>query len=262
MYQELVDAYAAVGVTAGRTVIVHSDLTRLRDINSANKNLVLESHYKALRELLGPEGTLVVHTGNLSLCNTDQPFDVDNTPSRYMGVFSEYVRCQSDALRSFHPFISFAAVGRLAAEITGNVSRHAWGPETPKARLIDLDALCVSVGAHPRLTCSAVHHVEQVMGVPYRYTKEFLHPVMRGGETAVEPFYMNVCYLESNLKRNRNRKIFERFSKNHQVLRSNINKGEIFSYSLKDFFDSAVQSIKEDIYVWLEQPPQIRPYQN
>ena len=81
MYKELIDAYAAVGVTTGRTVIVHSDFSRLRGFNGANKEAVLNTHYKALRELLGPDGTLVVHAGNLGLCNTDKPFDVDETPS-------------------------------------------------------------------------------------------------------------------------------------------------------------------------------------
>ncbi|NQU58607.1 MAG: AAC(3) family N-acetyltransferase [Rhodospirillales bacterium] len=262
MYQKIINAYGEVGVASGKTVIVHSDLARLRGFESAEKKDILEAHYRALLELLGPDGTLVVHTGSQNLCNTDQVFDVDKTPSWNVGLFSEYVRQQNNTLRSFHPFISFGATGRLAAEITQNVSRNAWGPETPKARLVELDALCVSVGAHPRLTCSAVHHAEQMMGVPYRYTKEFMHPVKRGDEVVIEPFYTYVCYLDCDITRNRNKKIFEKFSNDYKVNKAKLGKGEVASYSMKDFFNSAVRSIKDDIYVWLEQPPKTRPYQN
>jgi len=260
MKQELIDAYGAIGVTAGRTVIIHSDFARLASFGGLDKQAVLDAHYQAFRDLVGPEGTLAVIAGSQNLCNTETPFDVANTPSWQMGIFTEHLRKQPGTLRSFHPFISFAANGPMAATITQDVSRHAWGPETPTQRLIDLDALCVSIGIHPRFTCSTVHHVEQAMGAPYRYSKEYMHPVIRDGNISVEPFYTYVYYLACEIDRNRNKKIFKRFMNHHSVSEHPLRNGKIYSYAVKDFYASAVQSMKDDIYVWLNQPPKTRPY--
>jgi aminoglycoside 3-N-acetyltransferase len=94
----------------------------------------------ALLEVLGPEGTLVVPTHTPD--NTDpagwsrppvpqswwQPirdeapgFDPARTPSRWMGVIAETVRTWPGAVRSDHPQVSCAALGRHAALI---VSSH------------------------------------------------------------------------------------------------------------------------------------------
>ena len=45
-----------------------------------------------------------------------------------------------------------------------------------------------------------IHHIEQLMGVPYRYTKEFNHPVLRNGIIQYEPFYLFVRYLDSEVE--------------------------------------------------------------
>jgi len=39
-----------------------------------------------------------------------------------------------------------------------------------------------------------------------------------------------------------------------------LGRGNIYAYSLGDFYDSAIQSFKEDIYIWLDQEPNIKPY--
>ena len=260
-YADILEAYSKVGVSTGKLVMVHSDLGRLFNFENPNKNAVLDAHYLAFRELLGPSGTLVVITGGRKLCNTNIPFDLDSTPSWRCGVFSEYVRNLPGTLRSFNPFDSYSAIGPLASEITQNVSRHSTGLETPKARMIERDALCLSIGLPPNYTCSTVHHVEQLMAVPYRYTKEFMHPVIRNGQEKIEPFYIFVWYRECGIKELRyrgkdfNKKIFEAFEKKYQVREATIGEGKVYSYSMKEFYESTVQCFKEDIYVWLSAPP-------
>lgn len=257
---EISDAYRACGVERGRTVIVHSDLAYLGGFAEAGKSTVLDAHFSALTDLLGPDGTLCVHTGDQSLCNTDRVFDPATSPGYHMGIFSEHVRQQPDAQRSFQPFINYSAVGRDAKALTGNVSRHVWGPETPKARLIDADALCISVGQHPRLTCSTIHHVEMMMGVPYRYTKEFMQNVMRNGKVAKEPFYSFVCYMACEIDRSKNRKIFGAFQEACDVREAGLGRGAVYGYNVRDFYISATKSLAANIYEWLNVPPETRPY--
>ena len=203
---------------------------------------------------------MVVPAASTNLCDTDIPFELANTPSFRVGSFSEYVRTQPGTLRSFHPFDSFAAIGARAAEITANVSRHAYGPETPIDRLLGMDALSVCIGVDPKNSLSTVHHVEHVMAVPYRYTKEFVHPVLRNGVVHHEPFYMHVCYPEIGLERDGNQKLLSRIGHRIRIARINLGRCFLRAYSMADFYRQAVEVFAEDIYVWCKAPPPNRPY--
>lgn len=259
-FSELKDAYKAVGVTRGRVVYVTSDLGRLMQFERPGKAAVLDAHFSALMDLLGPNGTLVVPTASMYLCNTDVPFDVDRTPSENVGILSEFVRTRPGTRRSVHPFVSYGAHGELARAITDNVARHAFGPETPEARLIELDAVTVCVGLPPNITCSTVHHVEQVMAVPYRYAKEYEHPLVRGGSIHRELFYQYAWYRDIDLKRDRVQKIFARFRTEHPVVSVPVGRGHIHGYSTAAFYKAAIKMFAEDIYIWCREPPTIRPY--
>ncbi|CCQ75518.1 AAC(3) family N-acetyltransferase [Magnetospira sp. QH-2] len=259
-YDELVDAYRLLGVEEGRLVYVTSDLGRLPGFETPGKKAVLQAHLGALQSLLGETGTLVVPTASLNLCNTQVLFDPDLTPSHNVGVFSEYVRRLPDARRSFHPFVSYTALGPQAAEIVNDVARHAFGPESPEGRMVERDALSVSIGLYPRFTCSTMHHVEHLMAVPYRYTKEYMHPVKRDGRQVIEPFYQYVWYWETDIERSYGKVVFEDFLVDNEIKDVSIGKGQIFSYSMSQFVASAIQSFKRDLYIWSVNPPTIRPW--
>jgi aminoglycoside 3-N-acetyltransferase len=101
------------------------------------------------------------------------------------------------------------------------------------------------------------------MGVPYRYVKEFMHPVVINGSYSTEPFYMYVWYRELELHRDGNRKIFEHFRKHGGVTtEADLGRGTVYGYELAHFVESTLDLMRCDIYAWLERPPQIRPYRN
>ncbi len=260
-YQDIKNAYNKLGVKKGRTVLIKTDIRFLGPYKASNQADILKSNFDALSELIDlSKGTLVVCTASTSLCNTNIPFDLKKTKSE-RGVLTEYIRNQPGAIRSLHPFMSYTAIGKDANFICRNVSRHAFGPESPKSRIIDMDGLFISIGLHPRLTCSVPHHVEIIMGVPYRYTKEFMHPIVWDGEIRKMPFYLYVWYKECQIKKDQNIKIFKRFidsgyTCNKQVL----GRGNIYSLSLKDYFVNTLQAFKDDIFVCLEEEPEIKPY--
>jgi aminoglycoside 3-N-acetyltransferase len=205
---------------------------------------------------------LVVSTATVSLCNTDQVFDPVTTASE-MGVFSEFVRLRLSARRSFHPFISYAAVGPLAGQLTENIGRHGFGPCSPKARMIAHDACALSVGIDPRMSCTTVHHVELVSAVPYRYVKEFMHPVQRPSGVYVEPFYLYVWYRDIGIQRDRNRKLFAKLAERDFTISStDVGLGQIHAYSMRQFYELSLEAFREDPYIWLERLPLSRPYQN
>jgi aminoglycoside 3-N-acetyltransferase len=256
----LVAAYEALGLRRGDTAYVSGNLGALGFHQSRSKTAVLASHLEALQTVLGSGGTVVVPTHSHSLCNTSTVFDAATTPSE-RGAFTEWVRTQPGAVRQFHPFASLTALEPAAAHICGGCTRHGYGPNTPYDRLIPMGAWAVSIGMAPRLTCNVIHHMEQLMAVPYRYTKEFLHPVRRDGEVRVEPFYLYVTYLESDLVRDKNRKLFADPELADACKEARVGMGVVSAYPLRALASAATRLMTADIYHWLERPPETRPFQ-
>lgn len=258
-YQDLLEAYDKVGVKPGMLLYVLSDLRWLMEYEEPG-DAAVKAHVKALRELIGPSGTIAMPASTINLCNTDIPFDVDQTPSHRVGVLAEYFRTLPGTKRSFHPFVSIAANGPLAGDIVDNVARHAFGPETPQDRMLKLGARTVSIGHTPRWTATTVHHVEHLMAVPYRYTKEFMHPVVRDGETHVEPFYRFVMYRDIGVERDANEKLFALINDELDVVEADVGRGKVYAYEMNRFYDLATREFAKDIYVWCGKLPHTRPY--
>lgn len=262
-YKDLLAAYAQLGVRRDGLVFVTSDVSRLMRYAEPGATALLDAHLRAFRELLGPGGTLFVPTSSLNLCNTDIVFDPATTPSFQMGAFSEYVRTREVAMRSFHPFWSVAGIGPAATQMLRGISRHAYGWNSVFQRFVEADVLAVAIGKHPRFAVPVIHHIETVAGVPYRYNKEFNHPVLRSDRTAREPFYLSVLRLDCDLVRNGNRTIFEHFVAAEGPLREvSIGRGRAWSFQHRAFFDVTARFLSENLYGWLERPPAQRPWQN
>mgnify|MGYP001239882617 CR=1 FL=1 len=250
-FKDIVNCYKNLGVKKGSTVIIKSNLFNLGFFSSNKKKEILNAHFNALSDLIDfSYGTLVVMTSTTYLCNTNDVYDHDNSPSE-RGVFSEYVRCQKNSIRSFHPFMSYCAIGKNAKLICENVSPFAWGENTPKERLIDLKAICLSVGIEPNLTCSTVHQVEYEKKVPYRYNKAFIHPILFEGSITNKIFYLFVILDKLKIERDRNKKIFKYFTDNGFILNSlKLGKGFAYSYNIHDFYKSTSMAFDEDLFIW------------
>lgn len=257
---DLKTAYRALGVTAGRTVYLTGNLGRLGVVRDASREAMLKLHTDVLMELLGPQGTLVVPTHSFSICNTDTPFDRAHTPSE-TGALSEFIRTQDGAVRQDHAFSSRAALGHLASAICDDCSRHAYGDHTPFAHMLDADALFVAM-AMPMARCiSLVHQAEFRMGVPYRYTKEFLHPVLRDGATSMGSYYLYVTWHGTDIRRDKNKRIMAHFEASYTLHSADLGRSAMHSLSMREFMASTTGLMKRDIYAWLERPPENRPYQ-
>ena len=116
----------------GGVLLVHSSISALGWVCGGAQAVV-----EALRDALGPGGTLVVptHTGGNSdpagwqhppvpeawwpVIRAEMPaYDPALTPARGLGAVVELVRTLPGALRSAHPQVSFAALGPQAEAIT------------------------------------------------------------------------------------------------------------------------------------------------
>lgn len=162
------------------------------------REAMLEFYLGALNEVIGPEGTITVFTATYSLGQSGKPFIRETTPSE-LGAFSEYIRTRPGSVRSIHPLASVAGIGPGAQSVCGGPHRGGFSYASPWGRLHSLNATILSIGIgldQPGGT-SMIHYVEQIYGVPYRYTKLLSVPVISEGREVPGPFTFPARYLET-----------------------------------------------------------------
>lgn len=207
----LVEDLRSLGLYDGACVIAHVSLRAIGPIEGGADTLLA-----AFRRVLGSAGTLLVPTytpqftdpGESEGAPDDQDevdrlraaiplFDRDTTPAARIavGTFPEVVRRQSDAYRSDHPVVSFAAIGAHARELTENAPFHyPLGSESPLARLHDKNGWIVLIGAGQEVN-SSLHLAEIWADVPYIHrtvrvkTGEDHWTVMQGSPECSEGFH-------------------------------------------------------------------------
>ena len=163
----------ALGIEPGQTLQVHTAFSRVGPIEGGPLGLI-----HALRDALGPDGTLVMPS---MTDDDDHPFDPRTTPCLGMGVTADAFRRLPGVLRSDNPH-AFAAEGPLAERIVAphpvNVPH---GLDSPAGRVLEMGGhvLLLGVGHDANTT---VHLAENLAGVRYRRPKHVT--VLRDGVPA------------------------------------------------------------------------------
>ena len=163
--QDIVDGLARVGLTSGDTVLVHSAMRTFGPIEDGAATVVA-----ALRQVLGPSGTLVVPTFTFKHEAEHDPIvDPVEDPSE-MGAITEEVRRLPNALRSVAYRHSFAATGPNASTVTQiEPEPSVFDLQSSFGKMLDLDTKVLILGM--TYACSTSHHfAEYVCQVPYRHT--------------------------------------------------------------------------------------------
>lgn len=180
--QQLVADLNDLGLPAGATVMVHTSLRSLGWVIGGTQTVLA-----ALREAVGPDGTLVMPTQSWQLCDPEMLqeapaqwwptirdhlplYDPATTPSQTMGAIAELFRTSPDALRSPHPHRSVSAAGPDAARVT---ARHPLespaGADSPLGAMVGLDAWILLLGV-TAAKITALHLAEHRAGYPGKRT--------------------------------------------------------------------------------------------
>jgi aminoglycoside 3-N-acetyltransferase len=163
---QLVTDLTRLGLHEGATVLVHSSLSQLGNVEGG-ANAVID----ALMEVVGSAGTLLFPT--LTGTEMDGPLsppamDLKSTAC-WTGRIPETARHRKGARRSVHPTHSIAALGFAA-------DRYAAGHETgqtpcdkasPYARLIGESGFILLLGGVTQESNTTLHCLEELAQVPY-----------------------------------------------------------------------------------------------
>lgn len=171
---DLHNALKNVGLPKGALTLVHSSLFALGPMTGCAIDEIPAQIYQTIRARIGSDATIVVPTFNFDFCR-GQLFDRQDTPSKKMGSFAEFIRTSPGAHRSSHPLQSVAALGPLANKLTKNNTTGAFEPGSSFDLLVEKNAhiLLLGCGFEP---ISLIHWAEERAQVPYRFWKEFEGP--------------------------------------------------------------------------------------
>ncbi len=177
----------------GDHVLVHAALRKVgRVVGGADSILA------ALRDVVGPEGTILGYTDWQSeddileipeLREHIPPFDPKTSRSiRDNGFFPELLRTTPGAHRSASPGASMAAIGGRAEWFTADHPLdYGYGPQSPLGKLVAADGKTLMLGA-PLDTMTLLHHAEHLADFSPKRIRRYEAPILVGGLTVWREF--------------------------------------------------------------------------
>lgn len=199
-HSQLVHEFRALGIQPGDTLMLHASVKAIGWV-VGGPDVVLN----ALREVLTPEGTLMMGLGW-----QDDPYEIDNWEDESkkqaylaemppfdpltsrahtgdMSILAEYLRTTPGAVRSSKPY-SFAAIGKHAAHITADQPHnYRDGAGSPLEKLYQLGGKVLMLGA-PLDTVTLIHHAENLANIPNKRVVRYRFPILKNGERVWEWF--------------------------------------------------------------------------
>lgn len=152
----------ALGVRNGARVCVHSRLVSFGRLPAGAEGVL-----DALRDMVGPAGTVAVPTFTLNI-REDDVFDPATTPPDRVGALSNRLWQMPGAARSRCPVHSYAAIGRDAALLRDADPCRSFGDGSAFDLMQREGFLLVLLGCTFTEGATFAHHVEAEVGVPYR----------------------------------------------------------------------------------------------
>ncbi len=250
--EELSDGLSSLGLIKGDLLLVHNSLFNFGVPSDCKISELPSIMFNELQNVIGDEGTIVAPSFNFDFCK-GLPFNKENTPSKNMGVFSEFVRKHQKAKRSKHPMQSIATVGSKADFIIENDTESSFSPDGPFDRLNALNGKILLLGADFN-SVSMIHWVEEKYEVPYRYWKTFKGTYIDKNILSEKSYKMYVRSMETNplLKLY---SIEKELIRTNKLLETQIGSGSIKVFAISDFISIAEDFITRNPYYFVSNHP-------
>ncbi|HXA53484.1 MAG TPA: AAC(3) family N-acetyltransferase [Solirubrobacteraceae bacterium] len=194
-HEDLVCALRTVGVRERDVLFTHSSLAMLGIPGvSLDAQEIARMFLSAVREVAGVEGTWLLPTYTYSYTKHEVFDPATVSPTADMGVLPNALWRHPEAVRSLDPIFSVIAIGARAEELTAGMPTSCFGDDSVYARLLEVDGAILNIGMASH--SAFLHHVEQKLGVPYRYPKWFRGISIVDGERCATQIAYNVRDLD------------------------------------------------------------------
>jgi aminopeptidase-like protein/aminoglycoside N3'-acetyltransferase len=197
--KDLLNALREAGIAGGDVVFVHTCFDQLGSLQDTtteeHQNRIL---FEVLREAVGARGTIAIPTYTFSFCRGEL-FDVASTPTKggpwsTSAGFLEYFRTQEHVKRSRDPIHSVCALGPEATYLVENVPNTCFGRDSVHDRLHQIGGKVCMIGVGLEES-TFQHHVEEMVGVPFRFKKLFTGKIRQDGISMQTGWIFNVHLL-------------------------------------------------------------------
>lgn len=254
---DLVNGLRLIGLRPGDTVffqVSHLTLGQL-DCGPSGRE-VCDSLYSALREVIGPEGTMLLPAFSFSFCGNED-FDVQATPS-IQGAWSssleflEYFRRLPGVVRSVDPIFSVAGEGPRAELLLARLPNTSYGTDCFHERLMKSGGKICGIGVG-LAEASFLHYVEEAVGVPFRYKKLFTGRITQNGKPSKHGWISSVPIQAPNgLPHGTRMEEMARSEGRSRV--ANVGLGEIVSIDCRSFYELTSREIARDPWITARGP--------
>jgi len=249
----------SIDFSSTKYLVIISDIAAL-GLVSQNPDVTssqLSSLFNLIKSCI-PESCTVVVPSFTYRCSPTTPYSHESSPSE-TGIFTEYIRNLPTSHRSLHPVFSFVANGPEAEYLVSNISRHSYGYNSVPHRLLQNDALVLSLGRSPHRGNFFLHLAEVFSGVPYRYTKQLSIPVFCSGVQDHSIYFHFVKYADSDIIWDTNR-VVERMEQQKALIYYPAGVTGIWTYKSSSVFNIVTKILARNPYGLLAAPPCSKPW--
>jgi aminoglycoside 3-N-acetyltransferase len=170
---DLASGFRDLGLYVGCNVLVHTSLSSFGHVEGGADSVI-----DALLDVVGSAGTMIVPTltGSEDLSAANPPIFDPATSACWTGRIPETFRQRSDAIRSFHPTHSVAAIGANADFLTQDHINSVTPCDdlSPYGKLPTLPDCYILLIGVTHIRSTTFHHVEEVVGVEYHLQPGFV----------------------------------------------------------------------------------------
>ena len=173
--RRLTESLRAVNAAECDVLYIHTDMTF--GLPAMKRGQVLAALLSCLESL--KVQSLVFPTFTFSFCN-NEIFDVRNSRTP-MGALNEFVRRTGRGIRSADPLLSIYVLGD-PLNLTNDLGPSSIGRNSSYDRLRNCgrEVRFLFLGADMRECFTYTHYMEALLGVPYRYDREFTGTIVDG----------------------------------------------------------------------------------
>lgn len=242
--QRLVDDIKSVSKSELLHLIINYKFLQSYDIEN------IDCLVDEIMNQLALQNTVIMNCFNWDFCS-GYSFSTTKTPAK-TGMINEVFRRKKEVKSGNHPIYNYAAFGNKAADLLEHHSKTCWGKGSTTYKLLAQEDTTVICGGVPfPFRNAAMHSLEEIHQVSYRYFKKFAGWVEKEDEISWYETQMYVRDLELNFKSDWS-PIGELLKANNKV--SYTNNG-LFSYLNKDvyhFGNSLLEKDKEIFFKTIE----------
>ncbi|EGK8049291.1 aminoglycoside N(3)-acetyltransferase [Campylobacter lari] len=165
---DLIQTLKNLGIKKGDILYPHTEIYNF-GIPLVDGKTLLQTILDCFFEVIGKEGTLIMPTFTYSFCE-NEVFDNKNSKSK-VGILNEYFRKQKGVKRTNEPIFSFAIKG-AKEELFLKDTTSCFGDDSVFAEIKRQNGKIMLFG-NPLVGTTFIHHIEEKVGVSFRYFKEF-----------------------------------------------------------------------------------------